>query len=610
MTSEVVRRLRRVVPGDADAPDAELLRDYRDRGDAAALDALVRRHAPMVWGVCRRVAGPGPDAEDAFQAAFLVFVRRAAAIDRPHLLGNWLYGVASRTARKARAATARRRTRELDPADADPPAPPPGPWDDALPLLDEELARLPERYRVALVLCDLREKTRREAAEALGVPAGTVAARVARGRALLAARLARRGVGVPAAVVAALLTRAAWARVPTRLLNAAARAPGGSVPSRAAALSDGVLTAMFLTRLAAASVRLFALAAGLVVAVFAAPTGTGQDPQPRPTPPPAAQPAAQPAAAPGWREAFVLRHDHPVTAIACSARRLAAGDAGGNLFLCDPFTGKTRVRKLTGAPPDTPNALRDYDALAFSADGKRLFMIRQDRGDVWVAHTDTLDEKAWGVGGGGTRFFGFSAGAARWVEGRGRTAVVRPNLYLEELPESGIDYLASARYDADVLLAALAPDGERYAVATAAGRIHLPTVAGENRDGVRPGNAIALDKQRVTALRFSPDGAKLAAVGDSGFARVYEAATGKELASFKGHGGIVFCAAFSPDGATLVTGGDDGVVRVWDAATGRLRAELKGHTDSVRAAEFAPAGRLLFTASADKTVRAWAPPMR
>lgn len=380
------------------------------------------------------------------------------------------------------------------------------------------------------------------------------------------------------------------------------------MPSRAAALSDGVLTAMFLTRLAASSVRLFALAAGLAVAVLAAPTGTGQDPQPRPPQLPA--PAAQPAPAPGWREAFVLRHEHPVTAIACSARRLAAGDEGGNLFLCDPFTGKNRVQKFQGAPPGTPNALRDYDDLAFSADGKRLFMIRQDRGDVWVAHTDTLDEKAWGVGGGGMRFFGFSAGAARWVEGHGKTVVVRPNLYLEKLPEGGIDYVASARYDADVLVAALAPDGERYAVATAGGRIHLPTVAGENRDGVRPGTAIALDKQRVTALRFSPDGAKLAAVGDSGFARVYVAATGKELVALKGHGGIVFCAAFSPDGATLATGGDDNVVRVWDAATGRLRAELKGHTDSVRAAEFAPSGRLLYTASADKTVRAWAPPAR
>ncbi len=609
MTHEVVRRLRRGVPGAADPEptDEQLLTAYRAGADPAALDSLVRRHAPMVWGVCRRVAGP--DAEDAFQAAFLVLVRRAAAIDRPHLLGNWLYGVASRTARKARAAAGRRRTRETDLTQTDPPTPVPGPWDDVLPLLDEELARLPERYRAALVLCDLQGKTRREAAELTGTPAGTIAARVARGRTLLAARLARRGVGVPAAVVAALLTRDAWARVPIRLLNAAVRAPGGSVPSRAAALSDRVVNAMLLTRLAAVTGRLFGLAAGLALTVLVTASVAGQPPAVPSQPP--AQPAAQPrpaAPAPGWREAFVLTHDHPVTALACSATQLAAGDAGGNLFLCDPLTGKNRVRKLKGAPPGTPNALRDYDQFAFSTDGTKLFMIRQERSSVWFTLTDTTDQKAWGVGGSDTRFLGFSAGAALWLEGHGKTLVVRPNVYLTEPPVNGPDYLASARYDTDVLLAAVAPDGERYAVSTAGGRIHMPILKGEVQEGLRPSNTVALDNQKVTALRFSPDGTKLAAVGDTGFARIYEAKSGKELVSLKGHGGIVFCTAFSPDGATLVTGGDDNVVRVWDATTGRLRAELKGHTDAVRVAEFAPSGRLLYTASSDKTVRAWTSP--
>ena len=608
MTHEVVRRLRRGVPGDAAPSDEQLLTAYRAGADPVALDALVRRHAPMVWGVCRRVAGP--DAEDAFQAAFLVLVRRAAAIDRPHLLGNWLYGVASRTARKARAAAGRRRTRETDLAQTDPPAPAPGPWDDVLPLLDEELARLPERYRAALVLCDLQGKTRREAAELTGTPAGTIAARVARGRALLATRLARRGVGVPAAVVAALLARDAWARVPIRLLNAAVRAPGGSVPSRAAALSDRVVNAMLLTRLAATTGRFFGLAAGLALTVVVTTSVAGQPPADPPQPP--AQPAAPPRPpAPGWREPFVLTHDHPVTSLACSATRLAAADAGANLFLCDPLTGKNRVRKLKGAPPDTPNALRDYDQLAFTADEKKLFMIRQERSSVWFTLTDNGDEKAWGVGGGGTRFLDFSADTSLWLEGHGKVLVVRPNAYAPDALalERPADYLASARYDTDVLLAALAPDGARYAVATAGGRIHMPILrAGEIQEGTRPSNTVTLDNQKVTALRFSPDGAKLAAVGDSGFARVYEAKTGKELVTLKGHSGIVFCTAFSPDGTTLVTAGDDNVVRLWEAATGRLRAELKGHTDAVRAAEFAPSGRRLYTASPDKTVRAWAPP--
>ena len=227
---------------------------------------------------------------------------------------------------------------------------------------------------------------------------------------------------------------------------------------------------------------------------------------------------------------------------------------------------------------------------------------------MWFTKPADAPRLLVGVGGGGTRFLDLSPGAALWLEGHGKTLVVRPNVYLNDAPP-GKDYLASARYDTDVLLAAFAPpDGARFAVHTAGGRVHLPDLAAPAPDGARPSNTISLDGQKVTALQFSPTGEQLAVVGDGGFARVYDAATGKERAVLKGHGGIVFCVAFNPDGKTVVTGGDDGLARVYDAATGRLRAELTGHTDSVRAVLFDPSGRVLFTASADRTVRAWTPP--
>src|SRR5262249_34368415 len=150
--------------------DGELLEAHLRRRDEAALAALVRRHGSMVWGVCRRVLHNHHDAEDAFQATFLVLVRKAASIVPRDMVGNWLYGVAHQTALKARTTTAKRRRRERtltgmpEPAMAEQPV-----WRDLQPLLDEELSRLPDKYRAVIVLCDLEGKTRKEAARQLGV---------------------------------------------------------------------------------------------------------------------------------------------------------------------------------------------------------------------------------------------------------------------------------------------------------------------------------------------------------------------------------------------------------------------------------------------------------
>src|SRR5262249_22626196 len=155
-------------------------------------DCLVRRHAPMVWGVCRRTLANHHDAEDAFQATFLVLVRRAASIRSREVLVNWLYRVARTTARKARQTAAKRSARakqvvampepEVESHDR-------GFGPELRGLLDEELIRLPEKFRIAVLLCDLEGKSRTETAQQLGLPEGTVASRLARGRALLAKRL-------------------------------------------------------------------------------------------------------------------------------------------------------------------------------------------------------------------------------------------------------------------------------------------------------------------------------------------------------------------------------------------------------------------------------------
>ncbi len=262
--------------------DAQLLGRFVGRGEDAeeAFAALVQRHGPMVLGVCRRMLG-GDGAEDAFQAVFLVLARRAGSVRRRDGLKAWLYGVAVRTAKEARRRAARRRAREgaaMDVSRAG--SAPDGRRGEDLALLDEELNRLPERLRVPLVLCELEGISRQDAARQLGLPEGTLSSRLARGRALLRDRLARRGVALGAGGLATLLPEPAVAALPGPLADATVRlafsytagaAAVGTVPAAVASLADGVLTMISLTKWKLALAATAIVAAGLTVAWAAAP---------------------------------------------------------------------------------------------------------------------------------------------------------------------------------------------------------------------------------------------------------------------------------------------------------------------------------------------------
>jgi len=246
--SEVIQHLRgAVLPWEgAGLTDGQLLACYLDHGEQAALAALVRRHGPMVWGVCRRVLRNRHDAEDAFQATFLVLVRRAASILSRDRVANWLHGVADRTARKARVTAAKRDRRERSVTEL--PEPEVVPQDDSRELhllLDQEVRRLPEKYRTTILLCDLGGRTRQEAARQLGCPEGTVAGRLARARAMLAKRLNRHGLAFSAV---------ALATAPPSLLASTVEAAGGAatsvpIPAKVVALAGAVMKSMFVARM-------------------------------------------------------------------------------------------------------------------------------------------------------------------------------------------------------------------------------------------------------------------------------------------------------------------------------------------------------------------------
>jgi RNA polymerase sigma factor (sigma-70 family) len=188
--------------------DEHLLRDYVASQDAGAFAAIMRRHGGLVSGVCRRVLGREQDAEDAFQATFLVLMRKAPSLSRPNLLGNWLYGVAYRIASKTRSANLRQRAREAPMVDLPAPgASDDASWRDLRPVLDDELKRLPERYRRPIVLFYLEGKSAEEVATAMGRPRGTVLSQLARAREQLRIRLSRRNLAFSVGTLAGLLER-------------------------------------------------------------------------------------------------------------------------------------------------------------------------------------------------------------------------------------------------------------------------------------------------------------------------------------------------------------------------------------------------------------------
>ncbi len=274
--------------------DGALLQRFVAANDEAAFEVLVQRHGPMVHGVCRRVLVDSHDAEDAFQATFLVLARRAGTIRTPHAIGAWLHAVAWQVATRARKARGLRnrvqvltefdvgQTAAREGADAE--------WRELRPVLDEELGRLPEKYRAPVVLCYLEDRSNAEAAEQLGWPVGTVKGRLARARSLLQNRLARRGVALGAGLLAtAAASRAALAAaVPAALATAtvqqavliatgAAPVAAGTTPA-VAALYKGGLLAMKVSR-----IKLFGALFGLLAvcafsSVFTYSALAGRDP--------------------------------------------------------------------------------------------------------------------------------------------------------------------------------------------------------------------------------------------------------------------------------------------------------------------------------------------
>jgi RNA polymerase sigma factor (sigma-70 family) len=282
----------------AEPADATLLRRFVSQRDESAFATLVQRYGPLVLSVCTRILSHRQDAEDAFQTTFLVLARKANSITRRNSLSGWIYRVAYRIALKARSARSRRVVRDANLLDvAAPDETPEVVWRDLRPILDEEVNRLPRKYRLPFILCYLEGKTNAEAAAALGCPPGTVMSRLAWARERLRSRLALRGVGLStAALVTVLGEHATASALPSVLAgptvaNALCFTAGqaGEVAARIAGPAEEFLRAMFRTQLAKTAAYALAMVGAAILGVWVIiGMNIGRQGNPRVNPRPAA----------------------------------------------------------------------------------------------------------------------------------------------------------------------------------------------------------------------------------------------------------------------------------------------------------------------------------
>jgi RNA polymerase sigma factor (sigma-70 family) len=619
--SPIVQFIHRVVADQRllALPDPQLLERFHDRQDQAAFQALLCRHGPMVLEVCRGVLGNEADAEDGFQATFLVLARSAGSIRKKEALTSWLHGVAYRTALKARAQSATRQKREADVPERQGPGAEDLSWQEVRQVLHAELNGLPDRYRAVLVLCYLEGATQDAAALQLGLAKSTLRERLERGRALLRARLLRRGLG-PAAVLVA----AAWpagnasASVPMALLEAtiqaatllaAGQAAAAVVSARVAALTEGVLETMLQGKLTRIAI-VFGLVVALAVGIGASMPWVA-----------AHAPAEEKKATvkETWKSAGILKHEHSVLCVAFGPDEfLLVSDEGVKLRAWEvgakkqvPFNeGRVtnpRTGLLEGIDYTKVNKDRSMAVLiTYAADNSWVSFLARNGVHMAGPHQIEKDGKVRSVGpgfsGDGVRPLAIAAdGETHALVGTDPKTVrmIKWEHDWDRTRSKQEEGAVCKGHDDEPLCAAFAPDNSLLVTGSAdkTARIWDPTSGNEK-------HVLRSHTDSILVVAFSPDGKQIATGGKDGLVKLWDATTGKERASLKGHT-VVRCVTFAPDGKTLVSGGEDEMVRIWDAATGREQAVLRDHKGIVLTVAFSRDGSLLASGGTDKMIRLW-----
>jgi RNA polymerase sigma factor (sigma-70 family) len=586
------------------ATDAELLERFLSQHEEPAFGELVQRHGPIVLGLCRRVLRNQHDAEDAFQATFLVLARKGGSIRRPRSLAGWLLHVARRVALRARANADRRRRREAQLARPEPRSLPEPPDAEVCAILADELSRLPEKYRAAVVLCYLEGKTHAEAAHYLGVTAGAITGHLRRARDLLRRRLLRRGLDLASATVVCLLARDV-AAVPVALGAATTRASlcfaaggtaAGLASTHATTLARGALTTMMTKGMVLGAVALAlamlamgaglfsrqvlpdksaANAAGTVVAVRTDQSG---DPLP--------------SGALARLGTVRWRHGGQVffAAYMQNDRELLTVGADGFVRVWESATGKEVRRYGTGEVAALSRA-------AISADRKLLATSSKD-GTITLWDVGRARRLATWKCGPPPEPAALGAGPEGRIPGPPRKAIVR---------QSSVDELL------------FSPDGRSLVVrdGCTALRLYDVTTGKEVRKFVpgRPGGNVAIVEHwvRSKSVAFTPDGKVLlfgtpAHVGGARTNLIwrFDVASGKELEVLRGPPGLRDSPlALAPDGKTWAWDDFGGPLRFWDMETGQVKHNLARQPSLTDLVFSSDSKQLLAASSWGPGVRTW-----
>jgi RNA polymerase sigma factor (sigma-70 family) len=600
--NKAIRQLRRVLllQDGADPTDGQLLGWFVEQHDEVAFEALVRRHGPMVMGVCRRVLHNEHDAEDAFQATFLVLVRKAASIVPRERVANWLYGVAHQTACRARVSNAKRREREKQLMRvAQTSSVSPNPCDDLRILLDREVSRLPEKYRAPIVLCDLEGKTRKEAARHLGWPEGSVSSRLARARALLARRLSRRGLVLSAGMLAGLISvHGAMAAVPASLVVSTVKAAptcasgqtaaGGLISANVAALTEGVVRSMFWAKLKGVIGVLLVLGMAVGIPWFGIDLLNkrqvlGQEA----TKDLPAAPSALGAREPKLRATFEGEKDGTAVAISGDGSVMASQGEDEVVKLWNVATGKEKTTIQTmHKPPVSSVALNEDGKLLATAGGEGAVKLWDVARGVAKATLEGHTDKVTSV--------------AVSADGKLVASGSEDNTVKLWDAVTGKEKATLKGHTGKVTSVALRRDGGLVVSGSEDHTVRLWDVA-TGRELVNLQGHTA----GVTSVAISRDGKLVASGSEDDTVRLWDVAAEKEKATLKGHGAEVLCVAISADGKLLASGSGDDTVKLWDAMAAREKATLEGHNGKVTSLAVSSDGKLVVSGSRNGTAKLW-----